>query len=149
MNTGRIKMPMIVFAVVIVVAVVLWVRNRSAEEGESGAGASKTAAVTAEQVETIVGRWRRTDGGYILDIRGLDATGSLEAAYYNPKPINVSQAEVVQGATGLHVFIELRDTGYPGATYRLDHDATRDTMTGFYYQPTAGQTFDVIFVRAQ
>jgi len=138
-----------VIVVAVAVAGVWLARNRSAADGDPGAGAPSTAAVTAEQVETIAGRWRRTDGGYILEIRGLDAGGHLEAAYFNPSPINVSQAEVVQGASGLHVFIELRDAGYPGATYRLDYNATGDTMTGFYYQPTAGQTFDVVFVRAQ
>jgi uncharacterized protein (DUF2147 family) len=105
--------------------------------------------VTPEQVDTIVGRWRRTDGGYVIDIRGLDAAGNLNVAYYNPKPINVSQGEVVQSAKGLHVFIELRDTGYPGATYRLDYDSAKDTMTGVYHQPSVDQSFHVVFVRTQ
>jgi len=151
-SKSRGKRGAILMAVVIVAVTVagVWlVRNRSAPDGTPSAGTSSTAAVTAEQVATIAGRWRRTDGGYIVEIRGLGADGHLEALYFNPSPINVSQAEVVQGARGLHVFIELRDTGYPGATYRLDYDATGDTMTGFYYQPTAGQTFDVVFVRAQ
>jgi len=150
MNKSR--MAAIAVAVVLVAMVsvtVWWVRNRAVAEGESRAGAATAPAVTAEQVEPIVGRWRRTDGGYVVDILGLDAAAGLKVAYYNPRPINVSQAQVVHGSTGLHVFIELRDTGYPGATYRLDYDATTDTMTGFYHQPTADQTFDVVFVRAQ
>ena len=58
----------------------------------------------------------------------------------------MSQSEVVQIPGGLHIFVELRDRGYAGATYRLDYDAARDVMTGLYYQPSAGQ-FDVVFVR--
>jgi len=146
-KTGKIVIATAIVVLMVVVALAWLLRNRSATEGEPGADASTTAAVTREQVDTIVGRWRRTDGGYIIDIRGLDTAGKLKVAYYNPNPINVSQAEVVQGASGLHIFVELRDAGYPGATYRLDYDRARDTMTGLYYQPTAGQSFDVVFVR--
>lgn len=150
-KTGK-KVPAILIVVVIVVVVVagVWLlRNRSAAEGEPSADASRTAAVTPEQVDTIVGRWRRHDGGYIIDIHGLDAAGNLKVAYYNPNPINVSQAQVVQSARGLHIFIELRDKGYPGATYRLDYDGAKDMMTGVYHQPAVNQIFDVVFVRAQ
>jgi len=146
------KAPAILIAVVIVVVVAagVWlVRKQSGAEGEPNASAPRTATVTAEQVDAIVGRWRRTDGGYVIEIRGIDTAGKLKVGYYNPNPINVSRSVVEQSTGGLHVFVELRDTGYPGATYRLDYDATRDTMTGLYYQPTAGQSFDVVFVREQ
>ena len=138
----------VVVSVVVVVAGVWLLRHRSAAEGEPIADASRAAAVTPEQLDTIVGHWRRPDGGYIIDIRGFDTAGNLQVAYYNPRPINVSQAVIEQSASGLHLFIELRDTGYAGATYRLDYDVTRDVMTGVYYQPSALQSFEVIFVRA-
>ena len=146
------KFPTLLIIVVIAAVVVAggWLlRNRQAAEEKPGTGGSTSADVTSEQVQTIVGRWRRPDGGYIIDIRGLDAAGNLEVAYYNPRPINVSQAHVVQSPKGLHIFIELRDEGYPGATYRLDYDGDNDTMTGIYFQPSVNQSFDVVFVRAQ
>jgi hypothetical protein len=146
------KLPTLLIVVVIAAVVVagVWLlRSRWTAEEKPGTGRSKSAAVTSEQVETIVGRWRRPDGGYIIDIRGLDAAGDLEVAYYNPRPINVSLAQVVESPDGLHIFIELRDTGYPGATYRLDYDSDKDMLTGVYHQPSVNQSFDVIFVRAQ
>jgi hypothetical protein len=103
--------------------------------------------VSAEDVEAIVGRWRRTDGGYVIDVRGLDAAGNLRVAYYNPRPINVSQAQVVKSSAGLHVFVELRDQGYPGATYRLDYNGENDALVGIYHQPALQQSFDVVFLR--
>ena len=150
-NAGKTRpaILVVVLVAVVVVAGVWWLRSGRDTEGKPDAGGSTAAALAAEQVELIVGRWRRTDGGYIVDIRGLDAAGNLMVAYYNPRPINVSQAQVVKSTEGLHIFIELRDTGYPGATYRLDFDGDKDVLTGLYHQPSVNQTFDVIFVRAQ
>ena len=38
------------------------------------------------------------------------------AAYFNPRPINLSRAEAALEGTTIKVCIELRDTNYPGAT---------------------------------
>ena len=153
MNTIFGKSPSGVLIAVLVWLVIVvgvwWFWNERESDGVEDAGGSSPAAVTTEQIETIIGRWRRTDGGYVVDIRGIDAAGNLKVAYFNPRPINVSQAQVVKSTTGLHIFVELRDTGYPGATYRLDYDSQKDTLTGLYHQPAVNQTFDVEFVRAQ
>jgi hypothetical protein len=146
------KLSALVIVVVIAAAVVvgvLMLQNRQAAEEKPGTAKSTSSVVTPEQVQTIVGRWRRPDGGYIIEIGGLDVAGNLDVAYYNPRPINVSQAQVVQSPKGLHIFIELRDKGYPGATYRLDYERDNDTMTGIYFQPSVNQSFDVVFVREQ
>jgi len=100
-----------------------------------------------EQQQKLVGRWIRPDGGYIIHILDVATDGRLEAAYYNPRPIHIAQAQVTQSKDGPQLFIELRDTGYPGATYNLLYDHDRDTLVGIYYQPTVNQYFDVIFVR--
>ena len=97
----------------------------------------------------LVGRWLRPDGGYIIEIQKVDINGKIEAAYYNPRSINVSQALAAQKDGVIEVFIELRDTGYPGATYTLKYDKGNDILVGLYYQPAAGQTFDVQFVRKE
>jgi len=73
----------------------------------------------------------------------------MEAAYFNPRSINVSRAEVSRVKGGLEVFVELRDTGYPGSTYTLTYNPQQDMMTGIYFQATIGQSFEVIFVRAK
>ena len=95
----------------------------------------------------LVGRWIRPDGGYIIEIRNVNSNGMLEAAYFNPRPIHVSQAHLTVANNELQVFIELRDVGYPGATYTLSYLPEQNVLAGLYYQPTAGQSFDVIFVR--
>ena len=41
----------------------------------------------------LKGRWLRPDGGYVLEIRDVDAGGTIEAAYLNPRPINVARAK--------------------------------------------------------
>jgi len=110
---------------------------------------SNASTATAEHLHKLVGRWVRLDGGYVIDIRSVDADGKLQVAYFNPRPINVSQARVTKAQEKPHIFIELRDVGYPGATYTLTYDAQNDVLVGLYFQPTAGQSFDVVFVRMQ
>ena len=103
-------------------------------------------AVTAES-ESLKGRWVRPDGGYVVDVREIDASGKMVAAYFNPRPINVSRAEASLVGTTIKVFIELRDINYPGATYNLTYDLKSDQLRGIYFQPALNQSFDVVFVR--
>jgi hypothetical protein len=107
-----------------------------------------TAAVTNTVFEKLLsGYWVRPDGGYVLEVRVAKADGSLEAYYFNPRPINVSRAEWQRADDGLHVFIELRDQNYPGATYKLRYLPQEDQLAGEYYQPVYQQTFEVQFIR--
>ncbi len=103
--------------------------------------------VASEALERLVGSWLRPDGGYILEIRGFDGDGDMDAAYFNPRPIHVSEARAGGSPEDLRIFIELTDVGYPGATYDLRYIAEQDVLAGFYFQPTAGQKFDVFFIR--
>ena len=107
---------------------------------------SPTAAVH-EAVQKLLGKWLRADGGYVLELRSADLSGVVQAAYFNPKSINVSRAIWMQGATGFQVVVELNDVGYPGATYVLSHDAQSDHLVGKYTQPAMQQSFDIEFVR--
>ena len=100
-----------------------------------------------EAVLKLMGRWLRSDGGYVLELRKADLSGVVEAGYFNPKPINVSRAIWMQGGSGLQVMVELNDVGYPGATYVLTHDAATDRLVGQYNQPAMQQTFDIEFTR--
>jgi hypothetical protein len=101
------------------------------------------------EARRLIGRWTRPDGGYIIEIRNLDANGVAEAGYFNPRPIHVSQAVVTRKDEALELFMELRDTGYPGSTYNLAYDAQRDLLAGVYYQAAMNQSFEVIFLRAK
>ena len=109
--------------------------------------AAKAAPAVPEAVKKLLGRWMRSDGGYVLELRNPDLSGVLEASYFNPKPIKVSRAIWMQGAAGLQVMVELNDVGYPGATYVLNHDAQSDRLVGKYTQPAMQQTFDIEFER--
>jgi len=112
-------------------------------------GDSATVEKAKPEFGALKGRWMRLDGGYILSVKDVDPGGKMDAAYYNPRPINVSKAQATQEAATLKVFIELRDAGYPGSTYTLTYDPKTDRLGGVYYQAAIGQRFDVIFVRSK
>jgi hypothetical protein len=97
----------------------------------------------------LTGRWFRLDGGYVLEIKSVDAAGKMDAAYLNPRPINVAQAQATRDGSTLKVFVELQAYGYPGSTYTLTYDATGDQLCGVYYQAVLQQRFDVCFVRTK
>ena len=97
----------------------------------------------------LQGKWRRPDGGYILEIRSAAPDGKLEAAYFNPKSIHVAKAEASRDGASVKVFIELRDVNYPGSTYTLAYDPAGDQLKGDYFQAALKQTFDVFFTRVQ
>jgi hypothetical protein len=71
----------------------------------------------------------------------------MAVAYFNPRPINVSQAKATLDGTTAKVFIELLDRNYPGATYSLTYDQESDQLKGVYFQPLLQQSFEVFFVR--
>jgi hypothetical protein len=102
-----------------------------------------------EQLQMLVDRWMRPDGGYVLDIRDAKRDGTLDVAYYNPRPINVSNARVTRQDKRPYLFIELTDVGYPGATYDLRYDAQEDALFGVYFQPSVNEYFEVVFVRME
>jgi hypothetical protein len=95
------------------------------------------------------GRWVRADGGYLLELTDFRPEGGLTATYRNPKPINVSRAQWREQDGALHVYVELRDKGYPGSTYTLAYQAAPDRLAGTYYQAVLKQTFAVEFRRVE
>ena len=149
-------------AVVIALAVMAavgywWIKGRQA--GTSPAGVPEAAVDAAKQpalaathkpeFEKLAGRWLRPDGGYIIEIRSIEPGGRMNAAYFNPQPINVAKAEASHHSGTIQVFIELRDANYPGSKYDLAYDRADDRLKGTYFQAAIGQTFDVYFVRMQ
>ena len=104
-------------------------------------------AAWATDYRPLIGRWQRTDGGYVIEISRVATDGTIQAAYFNPRPINVSRATASVFKDHLKVEVELRDTGYPGSSYTLLYDPDKDALLGFYYQAVQKQNFDVVFVR--
>ncbi|MGB7503772.1 MAG: hypothetical protein WBM25_15390, partial [Azonexus sp.] len=94
---------------------------------------------------TLPGRWVRPDGGYVINIRSVDAGGKLDASYANPNPLPFARAEAVREGKLIRLFFELRAGGYNGSTYTLTYDPAADVLRGVYYQAVAQQKFDVFF----
>ena len=106
-------------------------------------------AQATPELEKLIGRWVRTDGGYAIVIKSVDPSGKMDATYFNPNPINVSKADVSVAGGSLGIFIELRGVGYPGSTYTLTYVPIGDRLTGIYFQAAIQQKFDVVFLRAK
>jgi hypothetical protein len=97
----------------------------------------------------VVAKWLRTDGGYVLELKGIKPEGTLAAAYFNPMPIKVGKSELRQREGKIALFVELRDVHYPGSQYDLVYDQGSDRLVGSYFQAVLKQTFEVEFVRIQ
>jgi hypothetical protein len=141
---GRRPYPLaaLVIAVAVMAAVGFWWSN--------GRQAGTPATATPKPVfEKLTDRWQRPDGGYIIEIQNVEPDGKMNAAYFNPQPINVAKAEALQGGGTVSVFIELRDVNYPGSTYNLTYDPVADCLKGTYFQAAIKQTFEVYFMRLQ
>ena len=115
------------------------------------AQAQVRAEVPAAQADaafaTLPGRWVRPDGGYVINIKRVDASGKLDAAYANPNPLPFSRAEATLEGKAIKLFFEIRAGGYNGSTYTLTYDPAADVLKGVYFQAVAQQKFDVYFTR--
>lgn len=137
-------------AVLLSAAVYLYWINRPAVPPEIGTLRSPSAnAIPAVDIQKLIGDWLRPDGGYVISIRRIFPDGRAEAAYLNPRPINVARVEVSAAGDTARLFMELQDVGYPGSTYELLYDPKKDLLAGVYFQAAIGQRFNVVFVRAK
>lgn len=107
------------------------------------------APVEKSKFEGLIGRWVRPDGGYVMEIKGVDAEGKVDLSYLNPRPINVGRAVVSNDAAQVSLTVELRDVNYPGSTYRLTLNPDSNRLVGTYFQAVEKQTFEVVFERVQ
>ena len=99
------------------------------------------------EAQSLEGKWIRADGGYTLQLKDVNPDGVLNASYFNPKSINVQQANWKFEKEILYLFVELRDVNYPGSKYSLRYIKERDVLAGTYFQATANQTYDIYFSR--
>ena len=111
--------------------------------------AASSATTVSPELAKLVGKWERPDGGYVLEIKGVDSSGKAEVAYYNPNPINVSRAAAWRDKGATKLVVELRDVGYPGCTYTLEHNPQSDQLFGQYFQAAQQQTYEVVFFRVK
>jgi len=111
--------------------------------------AATVAMAVAADFKPLIGRWQRTDGGYVIEIRNVEPNGNMQAGYFNPNPIHVGRAEAATYEDKIKIEIELQDRGYPGSAYTLIYDLDKDVLFGYYFQAAIGQYFDVLFVRVR
>ncbi len=150
----------LITALVVAIGVALTMNNSPAwlpqifpESAVGSASSTLSVAGTANShpsqtsQQLLRGRWVRPDGGYVIELANARPDGRLEVSYFNPRPVNVSRAEWHRSHDGLHVFVELRQANYPGATYNLRYLPATDQLAGDYFQPLYQQTFRVNFVR--
>jgi hypothetical protein len=97
--------------------------------------------------EQLKGKWVRSDGGYVLEIKSVGLDGKADIAYYNPSPIHVAITEASVDGEVIKVFVELRDVNYPGSNYNLAYDAKNDQLQGDYYQAVAKEHYQIFFER--
>jgi len=117
-------------------------------QGPKPAPAAAVAQVAAPaDIKVLKGNWVRPDGGYVIQIKGVGADGTLDAMYFNPNPLPFAMARAVQDGAMLRLSLELRAGGYGGSTYELAYDAGIDRLRGVYYQAVARQRFEVVFAR--
>ncbi len=116
----------------------------SAEPSQAGG-----PSFAQKELKVIEGRWVRPDGGYILELRDVKKDGTISAAYFNPRPINVYRARADIKKGKITVRVELRDINYPGSIYTLHYDPGPDRLKGKYFQAVEKQTFDIEFVRSR
>jgi hypothetical protein len=137
----------LLITVVLVVLGYFVIREWPTDQNQTQLGSSVSGGDPGPAIQLLKGSWRRPDGGYILEIRDIKPDGQIEAAYFNPRPIHVAIAKMSQSGPATKVFVELRDTGYPGSAYNLVYDPGSDQLKGIYSQAALHEDFDVFFVR--
>lgn len=152
MGTFSKRQPVTAALVAALLAVVLCVVGfvvYSVEAATADKGGTEKTAPAKTDFQRLEGKWVRPDGGYLLELRNIKKDGSVSAAYFNPRPIRVSRAEVGRKDGRITLFVELRDVNYPGSTYTLHYDPVSDRLRGTYFQAVQRQTYEIEFVRAR
>lgn len=95
--------------------------------------------------EKIKGKWARSDGGYVLEVKQLLPNNALEVFYFNPSPIHVGKARIYEERGFTKVFVELQDVNYPGSRYTLIFNGEKNQLIGNYFQATQQVDYEVAF----
>jgi hypothetical protein len=132
---------------VVAIGFLLLSRPANAPEGQNQTAPEPKTTEPVSLYGALLGRWLRTDGDYLLDIRAIDGTGKAQVDYFNPRPIHVARAEASREGESLKLVVVLEDVGYPGSYYTLTWSQSERRLAGEYYQAALQETFEVIFTR--
>jgi len=108
---------------------------------------STSKYVSDTKLTAALGKWQRTDAEYILELKNIKTDSTLEAAYLNPKPINISETHWKVNGEYFYFLVKFDDEGYPGSYYSLGYIPEEDRLYGFYFQAVQQQKYDVVFER--
>ena len=139
------KQIILFFGAIIILAASIVIVLQATKQAEKPQAEEAEAVVIDPQ--KLAGRWLRPDGGYVLELSEIGDDGSLEAAYFNPKPINVAAAGWRWSDNHLQVYVEFDDVNYRGSNYSLVYLESEDLLVGNYYQATLQQNFKIQFIR--
>jgi hypothetical protein len=115
-----------------------------------GAAAAFSLGTRNKSLDAVLlGRWQRPDGGYVIEIKHIEADGRIEAAYFNPDPIHVAEATATREGKTMTIYLKLQDTNYPGSNYHLAYDQQSDQLQGTYYQAVEKMYYDIFFERVK
>lgn len=120
--------------------------NAATVSAEPDATGEATAQVPVT-FQPLIGRWQRTDSPYVIEVKSAGADGTLTAAYFNPRPINVESGIATEENGKLRVKIVLRDVNYDGSNYNLVYDKASKLLSGQYFLASTKETFEVSFRR--
>jgi hypothetical protein len=144
MNTTAVRIIVVLVIIVLIIISAFLLIDSPKNEKPGPVEAIQTEEVSPEKLS---GRWQRTDGGYIIEIRSIRNDGTMDAAYLNPNPINVSISEWSRVDNRLQIYVEMSDVNYPGSFYKLIYFQEQDQLLGIYHQAVYNQNYEVQFIR--
>jgi len=98
--------------------------------------------------EKLTGKWLRSDGDYTLEIKAVNENGTLNAAYFNPKQIELGRTEWMMYKNKLHVLVELKGP-YVLSNYQLVYDEETKRLHGTFFQAVEQETYSIYFEKAK
>jgi hypothetical protein len=98
--------------------------------------------------DKLTGKWLRNDGKYTLEIKLVNDNGTLGAAYFNPKPVELGRTEWMIYKDRLHVLVELKGP-YILSNYQLVYDEESKRLVGTFFQAVEQETYSIYFEKAK
>jgi hypothetical protein len=144
MNDTYLKPGALSITIILIAIAIFLLFSNCSEEKKPVKEKSQSTEINPQK---LAGSWLRPDGGYVLELSNVNIDGRVDAAYYNPNPINVAESKWLWHETRLQVYIKFEDVNYPRSTYTLEYFSSHDRLIGNYYQAVMGQNYSVEFVR--
>jgi hypothetical protein len=97
----------------------------------------------------LKGRWQALNGYEVLEIKQIEATGRMEAAFWKPEPVHVSRAQAGRDGKVTRVLIHLR---YPDSSccfFDLTYEPGSERLKGIYWLKGRSKSTDVVFIRVK